>query len=247
MQDEIWIWGRHPVLEALRAGTATEVLIASGLAASHVLRDIRALARRHQIPLRDVPMADLQRQFPREVTQGVAARTAAPAEVSLEALVREIRTGRTTFALALDQVQDPHNLGALLRTAIASGVEAVLLPERRSAPLSGTTAKASAGTMSQARIVRAGNLVRALSALRDAGLWVVGLDADGDTSLFAADLTVPLILVVGGEQKGLRRLTRQRCDILASLPLVGAVDSLNASVAGSVAMYEVLRQRGFAG
>lgn len=244
MQEEIWIWGRHPVLESLRAGAASEVLMSTGLAPSHVLRDIRGLARRGNVSVRDISPGEMQRLFPGQTTQGVAARARPPSQLGLERIAAEARNGRTTFVLALDQVQDPHNLGALLRTAVAAGADAVLLPERRSAPLSGTTAKASAGAMSQARIVRATNFARALSALRGAGLWVVGLDADGDRSLFSVDLTVPLVLVVGGEQSGLRRLSREQCDLLASLPLIGAVDSLNASVAGSIAMYEVIRQRG---
>ena len=244
MQDEIWIWGRHPVLESVRTRAATEVLISTGLAPSHVLRDIRGLARRNGITVHDVPAADLQRRFPGEVTQGVAARSLGPAELTLDALTREIRSGRTTFVLALDQVQDPHNLGALLRTSVAAGVEAVLLPDRRSAPLSGTVAKASAGAMSQVRIVYVANFARGLASLSDAGLWTVGLDADGEQPLFDTDLTLPLALVIGGEQKGLRRLSREQCQMLAHLPLLGAVESLNASVAGSIAMYEVVRQRG---
>jgi 23S rRNA (guanosine2251-2'-O)-methyltransferase len=247
MPDDLWIWGRHPVLEALRAGAASEVVIATGLAPSHVLRDIRSLAHRGRVPVRDVPAAELQRRFPGQTTQGVAARTSEPDELSVDMLTASVRAGQVTFVVALDQVQDPHNLGALLRTAVAAGVDAVLLPERRSAPLSGTTAKASAGAMSQARVVRAPNFARALAAVRAAGLWTVGLDADGEDSLFSVDLTVPLALVVGGEQKGLRRLSSEQCDLLANLPLLGAVESLNASVAGSIAMYEVVRQRGFAG
>jgi 23S rRNA (guanosine2251-2'-O)-methyltransferase len=243
VDGDIWIWGRHPVLESLRSGTAAEIHIATGLNPSHVLRDIRALAQRNRVAVHDVLPADLQRRFPGQVTQGVAARTAPPRALDLDRLVREVRAGQSGFVLALDQIQDPHNLGALLRTAVASGADAVLLPNRRGAPLSGTTAKASAGAMSRARIVHAPNFARALTTLHEAGLWVIGLDADGDQSLFSIDLTVPVALVVGGEQKGLRRLTRERCDLLARLPLVGAVESLNASVAGSIAMYEVVRQR----
>jgi 23S rRNA (guanosine2251-2'-O)-methyltransferase len=243
VEDEIWIWGRHPVLEALRAGTVREILIATGLAPSHVVRDIRVLAGRKDVPVRDVAQAELQRRFKGQATQGVAASARPPSEIELDTLLQSVRSGSITFVLALDQIQDPHNLGALLRTAAAAAVEAVVLPERRSAPLSGTAAKASAGMMSRVDILRAPNLARALTLLREAGLWIVGLDADGDHSLFAMDLTIPVALVVGGEQRGLRRLTREHCDMLASLPLVGAVESLNASVAGSIAMYEVVRQR----
>jgi 23S rRNA (guanosine2251-2'-O)-methyltransferase len=143
----------------------------------------------------------------------------------------------------LDQVQDPHNFGALLRSAEATAVHAVVVPERRSAPLAGTVAKTSAGALSLLPILEVNNLVRALDALKRSGIWIIGLDAGAGLSLFDVDLNVPLVLVIGGEGEGLRRLTRERCDLLVRLPMRGSIESLNASVAGAVAMFECVRQR----
>jgi 23S rRNA (guanosine2251-2'-O)-methyltransferase len=159
----------------------------------------------------------------------------------LLALPRQDHTD--AFILVLDQVQDPHNFGALLRTAEAAGVQAAIVPDRRSAPLSGTVAKTSAGALSHLPILEVKNLVRALDDLRQAGIWVIGLDAAAHVSLFETDLAVPLALVIGGEGEGLRRLTREHCDLLLKLPMRGAIESLNASVAGSIALFEGVRQR----
>jgi 23S rRNA (guanosine2251-2'-O)-methyltransferase len=147
------------------------------------------------------------------------------------------------FILALDQVQDPHNLGALIRSAVAAGAHGLLFPAHRSAPLSGTVAKVSAGTVFNLPIAQVTNLAQALSDLKGAGLWAVGLDMEARDEVYEVDLTVPLCLVVGSEGEGLRRLTRDRCDLLARLPMPGPAESLNASVAGGIALFEVVRQR----
>jgi 23S rRNA (guanosine2251-2'-O)-methyltransferase len=150
------------------------------------------------------------------------------------------------FLLALDRVQDPHNLGALLRTAEAAGVAGMIVPQSRSAALTGTVVKTSAGAAARVPVLSVPNLVRTLDEVKRAGVWTAGLDRDADQTVFEADLTVPLLLVVGGEGEGLRRLTRERCDLLLRLPMAGSIASLNASVAGAIAMYEVVRQRLYA-
>lgn len=240
-----WIWGRHPVLEALRAGTVVGVVIARGRAPSTIVRDIRALAAERGVPVHDVTAAEVDRVAPGQNTQGVAAEIEAPHLVTVSDLLDA--AGPSPLLVALDQVQDPHNLGALLRTADAAGASGVILPQRRSAPLSGVVAKTSAGAMSHLRIAEAPNLVRALDELRRRGIWAVGLEGTADRSLYEVDLAIPLVLVVGGEGQGLRRLTTQHCDFLVHLPMFGHVESLNASVAGSLAMYEAVRQRLAAG
>jgi len=240
-----WIWGRHPVAEALRAGTVRRILIATGREPSAVIRDIRALASEKAVPVKDVPTAEIARVAPGQNTQGVVAEIEGPRLTAVRDLLSDL--GPSPLLLALDQVQDPHNLGALLRTADAAGVAGVILPERRSAPLSGVVAKTSAGTMSRLAIAEAPNLARALDEVRKRGIWTVGLDGTAQQALYDVDLTVPLLLVIGGEGEGLRRLTRERCDFLVHLPMFGHVESLNASVAGSIAMYEVVRQRVAAG
>jgi 23S rRNA (guanosine2251-2'-O)-methyltransferase len=181
---------------------------------------------------------------PGQNTQGVAAQVARPRVLDLEWALRLVKSAKNApFLLVLDQIQDPHNLGALFRTADAAGVQAIVVPERRSAPLSGAAIKSSAGAVSHVPYVQVTNLARALDSIRESGLWIVGLDGSAEQTVFQLDLKLPLALVVGREGSGLRRLTRERCDFVARLPMLGRVGSLNASVAGSVAMYEVLRQR----
>ena len=244
MSRSIWIWGRHPVLEAIRAGSATRVLVASGRRHAPVLDEIQSAAAEQGVELEEVALQELERLAPGQNTQGVAAQiTPRRVEGLSDLLARTLSAARQPFLIALDQIQDPHNLGALLRTADAAGVQGALVPARRSAPLSGVVAKASAGAISYLPVVEVPNLVRALEEVRSAGIWTIGLEAGGGESIFKTDLTVPVTLVIGSEGMGLRRLTREHCDLLVTLPMLGKVESLNASVAGSIAMYETVRQR----
>lgn len=239
-----WIWGRHPVVEALRQGIARQILLASGRKDSPVLDEIRALAHQGRVLVREVPRAEVERIAPGQNTQGVAAQVVErPLSTVRDLLARVEASAQAPFLLALDQIQDPHNLGALLRTANAAGVQGVIVPQRRSAPITGIVAKTSAGAVSYVPILEVTNLARALEEVRKAGIWTVGLEGTAGTLIYAVDLRVRVALVVGGEASGLRRLTREHCDFLARLPMAGQVESLNASVAGSIAMYEVVRQR----
>ena len=149
--------------------------------------------------------------------------------------------------LLLDELEDPHNLGALLRTADAVGVDGVLIPRRRSCPLSATVAKTSAGAVEYVPVARIGNVVQTLKKLKEQGLWVAGADMDGAVDYSEADFTGGLVIVVGGEGHGVSRLTKENCDIVVRLPMIGKINSLNASVAGSILMYEAFRQRRTAG
>lgn len=239
-----WIWGRHPVLEALRAGSAESVIVAEGRERSETLDAIREAAARSRIPYREAPADELSRLVPGENLQGVVARVSVPKTVPLDGL---LRAEPAPLLLILDQVQDPHNLGALLRSASAAGATGVVLPERRSAPLTGVVAKTSAGAVYHLRVAEVPNLARAMETLRRKGIWITGLDGEAPTLLYDIDLAVPSAIVVGGEATGLRRLTREHCDYLARLPMPGPAESLNASVAGSVALYEAVRQRLAAG
>ncbi len=243
-EDDFWIWGRHPVLEALRAHRVTSLIHAPGVSASPTVQEILTLAKAQRISTRAASAGEIEGLAEGGNGQGVAARIEIPRVRSVADLLRRPADRSTPpFLLILDQVQDPHNYGALLRTAECAGVQGVIVPDRRSAPLSGTVAKSSAGALSHLPIAEVSNLVRSIEELKRANVWIVGLEADAGSSLYDADLTVPLALVVGGEGSGLRRLTREHCDFRISLPMMGSIDSLNASVAGSIAMYEVVRQR----
>lgn len=240
----LWIWGRHPVLEALRAGAARKVLVAEGRRAAPILDEIRAAASAAGVQVREVPPGEIERLAPLESTQGVAAEIIERRLRDVADLLKVV-AGRPEppFLLALDQIQDPHNVGALLRTADAAGVQGVIMPERRSAPISGTVARVSAGAVSHLPIVQAKNLARALDEVRAAGIWIAGLDGGATQTIFEADLRGPIAIVVGSEAEGLRRLTRERCDFSLRIPMHGAIESLNASVAGGITLYEVTRQR----
>ncbi len=151
--------------------------------------------------------------------------------------------GEPPFLLLLDELEDPHNLGALLRTADATGVHGVLIPKHRSVPLNATVAKTSAGAIEYVPVVRIGNIAQTLKSLKEKGFWVAGADMDGVQAYNEADLTGALVLVVGSEGRGMGRLTKEACDFIVSMPMVGRINSLNASVAGSILMYESMRQR----
>jgi 23S rRNA (guanosine2251-2'-O)-methyltransferase len=221
------------------------VVMAAGRDPAPVLEEILQTARSNNIPVQRVSIEELRRVVRAENLQGIAARVRAPTILPLERLLEE-QTG-VPHLLLLDQIQDPHNVGALLRSASAAGATGVILTGRRSAPLTGTVAKTSAGAVHHLRLSEVTNLARAMDAIREAGIWITGLDADAPRLLYDVDLTGPVALVVGGEASGLRRLTRDRCDFLVRLPMIGPTESLNASVAGSLALYEVVRQRLAAG
>jgi 23S rRNA (guanosine2251-2'-O)-methyltransferase len=175
------------------------------------------------------------------VHQGVVADVEDVTEYSVEDLVRGARAA--PLIVVLDGIEDPHNLGAILRTADAAGAHGVILQQRRSAALEGAAAKASAGAVAHVKIAEVVNIARAVEELKEAGVWTVGLAGEAPTAYDAIDFTVPTALVVGAEGSGLRRLVRERCDHLASIPMEGHVGSLNVSVAAGIALFEAVRQR----
>jgi 23S rRNA (guanosine2251-2'-O)-methyltransferase len=178
--------------------------------------------------------------------QGVAAEAAPFKYASLADLLPSLADAATPpIVLALDSLQDPQNFGTLLRTAAAVGAAGVLIPEHRAVGVTPAVAKAAAGATEHLAVVQVGNLGRALEELKQAGLWVVGLDARAPRRYDAEDLSGPLVLVVGGEASGLGRLVRERCDLLVALPMAGSTESLNAATAGSIILYEAFRRRGF--
>jgi 23S rRNA (guanosine2251-2'-O)-methyltransferase len=206
-------------------------------------RAIEELARRHQRPVQRVDAHSLRQQLGDVAHQGVAAEITPLPAWSEDELLAALQVARAPSLLALDGVQDPHNLGACLRTADACGALAVIVPRDRAAQLTPTVRKVAAGAAETTPVVTVTNLVRTLKLLKDAGLWIVGADAEAPKPARDVDLRGPIVLVLGAEGTGLRHLTRQNCDFLVSLPQRGAVESLNVSVAAAMLLYEALRQR----
>jgi 23S rRNA (guanosine2251-2'-O)-methyltransferase len=237
------ICGINPVIEALSAGTRhfDRLLVVKGLRSRRLSEAIRR-ATRLGIPLRFEMRETLDRMAGGVPHQGLIAVVSAKPVLSLEHLLEAARD--PALLVALDGVEDPRNLGAILRSAEAAGADGALLPERNSAGLSETVGRASAGALEHIQVARVGNLVRALETLKARGIWVVGFDAAGHERWDAVDLKRPVCLVLGGEGRGIRRLVREHCDHLVSIPHFGHVGSLNVSVAAGIALYEAVRQRG---
>jgi 23S rRNA (guanosine2251-2'-O)-methyltransferase len=242
-----YLYGRQPVLEALRAGRRRvfRVLLAAGSDSPRGPDEAVRAAEGARCPVERVDRRALQRTLGAVNHQGIAAEVGAyPYVEFMECLSGMGERVGPALVLLLDHLQDPQNLGALLRVAEATGVDAVLLPVDRAASVTPAAVRASAGAAEHMTVSRVTNLARAMEALKREGLWLAGLDPGAGAARYTdADLTTPLGLVVGGEGRGLGRLVRERCDFLIHLPQHGRVGSLNAATAGAVALYEVLRQR----
>jgi 23S rRNA (guanosine2251-2'-O)-methyltransferase len=233
------IYGINPVLEALRGGRVRELRVSERADAR--MRQVLELAGKQRVRVRRVNTDLLDRDSRNGVHQGVVAEIDAPREYGVEDLVRG--AANVPLLVVLDGIEDPHNLGAILRTADAAGVDGVIVQRRRSAALSGAAAKASAGAVAHVRIAEVVNVARALEELKEAGVWTVGLAGDAETPYDAINFVQPSAVVLGAEGTGLRRLVRDRCDFLASIPMGGHVGSLNVSVAAGVTLFEAVRQR----
>ena len=237
------IYGINPVLEALRARRVASVRV-SVRADDRVAALVR-LAEEQGVSIRRVSPDDLARAAgsggAKLRHQGVVAELRASATVSVEDLV--VQAAGVPLIVVLDGIEDPHNVGAILRTVDAAGADGVVRQSRHAAPLGGATATASAGAVAHVKIAEVVNIARALEALKDAGVWTVGFTGDATKRYDEVDFTLPTALVVGAEGAGLRRLVRERCDWLVSIPMQGHVQSLNVSVATGIALFEVVRQR----
>jgi 23S rRNA (guanosine2251-2'-O)-methyltransferase len=209
-------------------------------------RDIEELARRHRIAVQRVDAQALKKELGDVAHQGVVAEVTPLAPWSEDELLAALQSALAPLLLALDGVQDPHNLGACLRSADACGALAVIVPRDRAAQLTATVRKVAVGAAESTPVVAVTNLVRTLKLLKDAGLWIVGADATAPKAVREVDLKGPVVLVLGAEGTGLRHLTRENCDFLVRLPRLGVVESLNVSVAAGMLLYEALRQRGAA-
>lgn len=231
--------GVHPVREALRAHRPLEkVLIAKG-ASGPRLQEIVDLCRAHSIPLRFEARELLDRAAPGVTHQGVIGFGAAHAYVELNAV-----TEGATLLVILDSIEDPHNLGAIIRTAHAAGASAVVVPDRRSAPLTETVDRAAAGALEYIPVARVTNIVQTLERLKQQGFWIYGLDERGSELYNDVEYASPAAIVLGGEGKGLHQGVQKHCDVLVRIPMAGAVSSLNVSVAAGVALFEWRRRFG---
>jgi 23S rRNA (guanosine2251-2'-O)-methyltransferase len=241
-----WVYGRNPVVEALRAGVpANAIYVAEGTERDARLREALLLAVEHGISLLEVPRIELDRLTSHGAHQGLAVQIP-PYEYAHpdDLLNRAYNADEVPLIVALDGVTDPRNLGAITRSAAAFGAHGVLVPERRTASMTASAWKTSAGAAARIPVARATNLNRALKSYKGAGLTVVGLDMGGEVELpDLAAATEPLVLVVGSEGKGLARLVRENCDVIVSIPMTSATESLNAGIAGGVALYEISRRR----
>jgi len=235
--------GIHAVKEALEAGRALErVVIARGKGGDRV-QEIVDLARSRKVAVRFEERAQLDRLAGNDRHQGVIALAGVKRVETLEGLIEATAGKVSRLVVLLDGVEDPHNLGAVIRSALAAGADGVVIPERRAAGLTEVVSRASAGALEHLSVARVGNLVRAMEELKEAGYWLVGLDERAEKSYTEVDFTGAVGIVMGGEGKGLHELTRKRCDFLVSIPTTGPVRSLNVSVAAGVVLFEAVRQR----
>ncbi|HEY8205405.1 MAG TPA: 23S rRNA (guanosine(2251)-2'-O)-methyltransferase RlmB [Pyrinomonadaceae bacterium] len=242
------IFGVNPVLEALRARRRPiqEIIIATGTKDAR-LAQLVELARAQGVPVRNEPRPNLDRITGNAAHQGIVARVEAAGYADaydlLESIGARVGTTPQPLVLVLDGVEDPHNLGAILRTAECARVDGVFVPERRAVGLTETVAKASAGAIEYVPVARATNLSRLIDQLKERNVWVVGTAADAETNYTDWDWTRASAIVIGGEGSGLHRLVREHCDAIVRIPVLGEIESLNVSVATAVILYEALRQR----
>lgn len=236
--------GRNPVLEALKAERPIDkILVQKGERAGSVVRII-TLARQKKIVVQEVEKQKLDSLSSTRAHQGVIAFVAMHQYVELEDILSKAADkGEHPFIILVDEIHDPHNLGSILRTANAAGAHGVVIPKRRSVGLTAVVAKASAGAIEYVPVARVTNLAQTIDKLKEQGIWIVGADMEGEQNFYEANLEGPIGLVVGSEGEGIGRLIKEKCDFLVKIPMKGEITSLNASVAGAIMMYEILRQR----
>lgn len=268
-EDDEVVFGRNAVLAFLedQAGCAVEggsdpartgesgrlskVFVCDGMRPDKRIDEIKRLARLAGVPVTVVEKRRLDRLVgPQDRHQGVVAQLSKVPLKSLEEFLPQLTGGQDKVPAGekpvlaiLDGIEDPHNLGAIVRVAECAGLKAILLPARRSATITGTVARTSAGAIASLPMIRIGNIVNAIERLKNAGFWIVGLDVQGKDNYFAADLNGPLVVVVGSEGHGISRLVAQHCDFLLRIPMLGKTNSLNASVAAGILFFEIVRQR----
>jgi 23S rRNA (guanosine2251-2'-O)-methyltransferase len=242
MSEEEMVAGRHPVLEAIRSGRTIHKLLFAD--AAQGIGPVIAEARAAGIVAQQVDKRKLDQMAVGVRHQGIIAVVAERAYAELDDLfAAAAASGEPPLFVLLDEIEDPHNLGSILRTVDCAGAHGVVIPKRRSAGLTATVAKTSAGAIEHVPVARVTNMAQTIDELKERGVWIAGADASADRDVYSSDLKLPLAIVIGNEGKGLGRLVRERCDFLVKLPMFGRINSLNASVAASLLLYEAVRQR----
>ncbi|MCM8900405.1 23S rRNA (guanosine(2251)-2'-O)-methyltransferase RlmB [Caldicoprobacter algeriensis] len=244
VEDFQWqVEGRNPVMEALRAGkTIEKILVAKG-SREGAVRDILKIARERGIVVQEVNRKRLDSMSQTGAHQGIIALAVPYTYASVDDILERARqANELPFVVVLDCIEDPHNFGAILRTAECCGVHGIIIPKRKAVGITPTVVKASAGAVEYIPVARVTNVASTLEYLKEQGLWVVGAEAEA-TPYNLQDMKGPIAMVIGNEGKGLRRLVKEKCDYLVGIPMKGKINSLNASVAAAILMYEVLRQR----
>ncbi|MGD0856819.1 MAG: 23S rRNA (guanosine(2251)-2'-O)-methyltransferase RlmB [Dehalococcoidia bacterium] len=239
------IEGRNPVLEALRAGRPiSKILLEKSVKSQGPIIQILEIVRTRNIQVEFVDKQLIEEQYAGGVNQGVIAFASAKEYVDLDDLLEiSKKKGEPALYLILDGIEDPHNLGAIIRTADATGIHGIIIRERRAVGVTPAVAKASAGAVEYVPVARVTNISQTIISLQKNNVWVIGIDMKGNTDYTKVDYKTPTAIVIGGEGRGLSELVSKRCDTLASIPMKGQISSLNASVAAAVVMYEALKQR----
>lgn len=246
-KDTSLLLGLHPVMHALEAGhrTCFKLIVEAGNSSAR-LNPLFALARQKNVKVEEINQKAFKKKYGSGAHQGVAGLFTAKTLLDLETLIEQAGKRQTVHPVlvALDGVQDPHNLGAVIRSAEALGLAGMIVPKHRSAPLNDTVAKCSAGAMESLEVAQVTNMVPAMERLKEAGYQVVGLDVEGDTACQDFETSSPVVIVLGGEEKGIRPLLKKQCDVLLTIPMSGQVQSLNASTSAAIAFYQLTSKTG---
>ena len=238
------IAGLNPVIEALRAGTLIEKVVILGGVKGNVIEKIKQMAKRNRVPCVEVGKQKFRELVSDTTTQGVVAIVGTKQYVEVDDILNIAKErGEAPFVLILDEIEDPQNLGALIRTAECAGVHGAIIPKHHAASVNQTVAKTSAGASEHLPVAKVVNIAVTLDELKEKGLWIVGTDVAADRPYTDVDYIMPIAVVVGNEGKGIRQLVKEKCDFVVKIPVFGNVESLNASVAGALVMYEAVRKR----
>ncbi|HEX2983837.1 MAG TPA: 23S rRNA (guanosine(2251)-2'-O)-methyltransferase RlmB [Ignavibacteriales bacterium] len=240
-----YIIGRKPVLEALKAKKDIEKIYFLYGQKGEIIDEIKRLAYKNKVKITQLEPAKFNELTPDAKSQGVAALRSSFRYYEIEDIIKEAKKAQYPLIMVLEEIQDPHNLGALMRSAECAGVKGVLITKNNSAPITETVIKASAGAAERLKICKIDNVSRSFEILKKEGFWITGTHLNTDRFYTGMDYKSPIALVMGNEEKGLRKLTAENCDFLVKIPMMGEIQSLNVSVAGGVLLFEILRQRNF--